>query len=711
LSSHAEFQEIQTWADDPLEDLSEDLFDRSHFADMIAKALLAKNEKRATIIGLTGPWGSGKSTIANFAVSNVKDQAITMIFEPWMVNNTEALVKEFFVELGKCVSSSKEVAPPELRKKLYSYSAQCMVALALSADALEMIGVPHARKAAWGFKGVQKALDAASKGLEKFEKTNTLREARQELSIELSKLETPIVIVVDDIDRLNSDEVRAVFQLIKACADFPNLRYLIPYDPAQVHHALKEVIIDPAAFIEKIVTHPFDVPEITTKQQEQLVHSYMGSFNVNGLSDKQQVRLVRVLDEVLVPGLTSARQIKRFFRTSAAILPSLVIDNNWNVDLADFLALEYIRQNLPELYRCLRNENSPNPGGQVARMVSYGELNEANEKARSEALAQSSDPRTGKLCSHALEILASDISDSNEIRGQWSPLHHSERRFYSRHYKPVYLGFAAARAAISESEWVRLLEELDSKGESRWFIEEIDDPRRLHSWSEVISGRARELSVKNATTLTAMLLAWGERQGTFNPKDGGLVSDWAYNCHLICSSCMRVVARLNKASAMPTLLEILRYSDTLVAPASFLATEWLLASRTDPDWCSRNELSEVTSNYSRSLAELLYSGSIWALPDPFQAFEAWTKLSGDSEYSSWLERLRSDSNAAINYFNYVLGPEHRGRIRLGVKLAADSPIVQSVVHLIPELLNPDGQHALKLVIDKLKASEPDPLDE
>ncbi|MBN9501346.1 MAG: hypothetical protein J0H02_06185, partial [Armatimonadetes bacterium] len=76
-----------------------------------------------------------------------------------------------------------------------------------------------------------------------------------------------------------------------------------------------------------------------------------------------------------------------------------------------------------------------------------------------------------------------------------------------------------------------------------------------------------------------------------------------------------------------------------------------------------------------------------------------------------LERLRSDSNAAINYFNYVLGPEHRGRIRLGVKLAADSPIVQSVVHLIPELLNPDGQHALKLVIDKLKASEPDPLDE
>lgn len=40
----------------------------------------------------------------------------------------------------------------------------------------------------------------------------------------------PIVVVVDDIDRLESAEIRDIFNLVGLTASFPNLGYLLAFD-------------------------------------------------------------------------------------------------------------------------------------------------------------------------------------------------------------------------------------------------------------------------------------------------------------------------------------------------------------------------------------------------------------------------------------------------------------------------------------------------
>lgn len=173
------------WIDDPLEDEDKDELARGPFADLVARALLAENKRRATVIGLTGGWGTGKSTVANFVIRRVgqADKDIPVVrFEPWMVSTSEALAREFFRELGKAVlpkADSKEAK--ETRARFYKYVAQALDALSLTADALHTVDVPFSGIASKALKGSKKAVTIAAKGLEAQASLPTLREAREEL--------------------------------------------------------------------------------------------------------------------------------------------------------------------------------------------------------------------------------------------------------------------------------------------------------------------------------------------------------------------------------------------------------------------------------------------------------------------------------------------------------------------------------------------------
>jgi type II secretory pathway predicted ATPase ExeA len=51
--------------------------------------------------------------------------------------------------------------------------------------------------------------------------TRTLPELKRELTELLRQLRQPLLVVIDDIDRLTPDEMKAVFQLVRANADLP----------------------------------------------------------------------------------------------------------------------------------------------------------------------------------------------------------------------------------------------------------------------------------------------------------------------------------------------------------------------------------------------------------------------------------------------------------------------------------------------------------
>ena len=66
----------------------------------------------------------------------------------------------------------------------------------------------------------------------------SLYKQRLELEKALRKLERPIVIVVDDIDRLQEAEIRDIVRLVRLVGDFPNLVYLLAFDRVRVAKVL-----------------------------------------------------------------------------------------------------------------------------------------------------------------------------------------------------------------------------------------------------------------------------------------------------------------------------------------------------------------------------------------------------------------------------------------------------------------------------------------
>jgi predicted KAP-like P-loop ATPase len=56
----------------PIEHSSEDLLDRSGISDSISKLICNDNLKECCTIGISGPWGCGKTSIINMVRENVE---------------------------------------------------------------------------------------------------------------------------------------------------------------------------------------------------------------------------------------------------------------------------------------------------------------------------------------------------------------------------------------------------------------------------------------------------------------------------------------------------------------------------------------------------------------------------------------------------------------------------------------------------------------
>jgi hypothetical protein len=83
---------------------AQDKLERSFFIERLASALVYPKSTKSTgvVVGITGPWGSGKSSILNLLQEYIQakyPEAIVVRFDPWLVSGRNDLVAEFLGEL------------------------------------------------------------------------------------------------------------------------------------------------------------------------------------------------------------------------------------------------------------------------------------------------------------------------------------------------------------------------------------------------------------------------------------------------------------------------------------------------------------------------------------------------------------------------------------------------------------------------------------
>jgi predicted KAP-like P-loop ATPase len=97
--------------------------------------------------------------------------------------------------------------------------------------------------------------------LEKLGAAPSVFEQHHELRTLLKQMDKRLIVVVDDVDRLRSNEILDIVRLVRLVGDFPNTLYLLAFDRGRVEECLSEGNLERGrAYLEKIVQVTHDVP-------------------------------------------------------------------------------------------------------------------------------------------------------------------------------------------------------------------------------------------------------------------------------------------------------------------------------------------------------------------------------------------------------------------------------------------------------------------
>lgn len=237
-------------------------------ARSIASALMRQSVSEGLVVGIEGRWGSGKSSLVNMTMSALRETAggdapEIVDFKPWLIGDRESLLLALFTELALAVDAIEESGGDatgrrrrelgEAGKKIVGFAAQLGGVGTIAKWAGSF--VPGVGLAGEAFE----AIAAAAQGVDG---ARSLADEKADLRKRLASLSRRIVISVDDVDRLEPSEVVEILRLVRSVADFPNVVYVLCYDPAIVAHSIEVAsqIESGRAYIEKIVQIAISVP-------------------------------------------------------------------------------------------------------------------------------------------------------------------------------------------------------------------------------------------------------------------------------------------------------------------------------------------------------------------------------------------------------------------------------------------------------------------
>ncbi|MDQ8192652.1 KAP family P-loop NTPase fold protein [Roseibacillus persicicus] len=334
-----------------------DFLGRTKFVKTLANAFGRLPKDRSTVTGVFGPWGSGKTWILENMVETLSKEYSNAVqvcrFSPWELKSSDQILFEFF----KLVESelSQGNAPVDLLEvwkdleELFLAGAVTSTAAAL-ASGNEEFGVVGALL---GFLG--DIFGKAKKSRERADgKRKTLQSVKLKLEEKLRESEIePILIVIDDLDRLTHEEICMMIRLLNTTANMPKLHYVIFGDRLQIASALNTLAGGNGdRYLEKLVQNSFQVPEPGESQiRLRLWEGLESLFRKYGESPQDFAkRFGEYWDNFIRLRVINLRDCYRLLRTTSFHCEALSNDSTLNVDLLDLLGIDLLRVFDPELY-------------------------------------------------------------------------------------------------------------------------------------------------------------------------------------------------------------------------------------------------------------------------------------------------------------------------------------------------------------------------
>jgi hypothetical protein len=252
------------YVDHPIENDNDDLFDYPVIADKIFVQIInLENLSGSFTIGINGQWGSGKSSLLRLVKNRLnllndknKSDHILIDFSPLLINDGNTLTVEFLNQLNSSLKKVSSESQGEFRKYIYFLTG--------------------------------KINDLVSGLISIYAGDKSSKEQLEVLSKLIKKIDRKIIILIDDLDRVQKDEILQIFRLIRNIADLPNLIYVIAVDKSYLVENL-DYSESGETYIEKFfnveITIPLNDNSILRKEVLRHINSALPylSLSINNI--------------------------------------------------------------------------------------------------------------------------------------------------------------------------------------------------------------------------------------------------------------------------------------------------------------------------------------------------------------------------------------------------------------------------------------------
>lgn len=369
--------------DEPIKDENNDKLGFTLYAESISNNIHnIVDNKHSFVFGIEGSWGSGKTSFVNLVKEHLeKHSHIRLLdFNPWMSGSAQQMTTDFFSLMAENTSSMR------LRMKFREYGNSLA-----SADGTGIVG---------------KVVESISPSQD----LGTMLESINECIV---REQLRFVVFIDDTDRLDKEELLAMFKLVRNTACFSNTIFVLTYDRNYVESALTSYFENSSiaeAYTDKIVNFQFRLPSSARDYYEILKEQINSSAFVKNhpdisLKNSDLPKEYTVLFDNL-------RKVKRVFN---ALVVESVLPYFEKIPVKFTIIFFYIADYMKEEYEMIREGFN----------ATYGDLQNNRKRQDNETsgkfllrLIQESKGIYGQTTKHHLGVNDDQILKINEERNK-----------------------------------------------------------------------------------------------------------------------------------------------------------------------------------------------------------------------------------------------------------------------------------------------------
>lgn len=445
--------------DSPIKAQTSDRLNRGSMAKHVARLVNDFDSKESFVVGIEGEWGSGKSSFINFVCEEIDPtKAEVIFFNPWNFSSQDQLIEDFFNLLLEAI---EKVDPnSQLVDRLKKYKRK-----------LKNVEI---NPSLFGFS------------IGSWRPEVSLSSLRQALENELEKFDKKIMIVVDDIDRLDTKETLAIFKLVKVTANFPNCIFFLAYDRKRVVERVNKATNNSGDdYLKKIIQTTFRLPSISERQIKEMaleqidavLKELFGEIELNAEDTKRW-------NSILFAGFTGFFQnIRDLKRYASSLRLNLSVIGKYEVNIIDFVALEAIRVFAPDFY-----DEIPKNRWLFTQKF-YGLSYNSREDKRSEVYQKifdsslSNNPAKDRILKIMKELFPQvdfNVNYGTDWEEQWS----GNKQVCSDSKFETYFQLTAPSDEISEEEFEGLMDQIAAKevADVLSVFEELNSENKLRNF-------------------------------------------------------------------------------------------------------------------------------------------------------------------------------------------------------------------------------------